>query len=247
MPIRTGKLHYPCRKCGNTFPRYGKETLCNSCFKSSIGNRTQKSRTQSKTVKKLEGRYFECKQKMDALRDNITLERWKVLSRAYKLGKKIWGSSFTVIKLARDMDMPYTTCKRCLALDRATPETWEQIKKGKISVFKVAMICAEKNYKFQDKIVDMVVKDNLSTPKISKLHIDSIEDMNKVRHELAVENGYANKYNGFYEFERWIDRGIIFLRLDKEDLPATKIQELYDKLKVLEEQSRKFRNKLGVV
>jgi len=32
MPVRNDRLHYPCRVCGNMFPRYNKETLCKDCW-----------------------------------------------------------------------------------------------------------------------------------------------------------------------------------------------------------------------
>lgn len=31
MVLRKGRLHYPCRKCGKMFPRYGKCVICDKC------------------------------------------------------------------------------------------------------------------------------------------------------------------------------------------------------------------------
>ena len=80
--------------------------------------------------------YFKQKILLDAIRDDVTLKRWKILSKAYKLGKSIWNSQFTKVKLAEDMNMPLTTVLRCLSLDKANKRTWKLIKEKKISVFK---------------------------------------------------------------------------------------------------------------
>jgi len=76
---------------------------------------------EKETLKK---KYFELKEELDNLRDDITLRRWKILSKAYKTGKKIWGQRFTRERLAHDMDTPVTTTLRCLSLDRANKRSW---------------------------------------------------------------------------------------------------------------------------
>jgi len=72
---------------------------------------------------RLEKKYFSTKKELDIIRGDETLLKWKILSKAYKLGKQIWGKKFTVVKLSEDMDLPYTTTKRCLSLDNATPKS----------------------------------------------------------------------------------------------------------------------------
>ncbi len=88
-------------------------------------------------MKRLKNKYFKAKEKLDRLRDNITLKRYKILSEAYKTGKEIWGRKFTRVKLAFDMEIPITTVLRCLALDRANDKSWEKQREGKISAFKL--------------------------------------------------------------------------------------------------------------
>lgn len=200
--------------------------------------------TRSEKDPKLEAKYRKCKQRLDLLRDDITLKRWKILSEAYKLGKKIWGNGFTVQRLAEDMEIPYTTCKRCLALDRCNKRTWKLIKEKKISVFKVAMICSEKNKTYQDEIVDAVIEDGLSTYDISSLKIDGIKDVNKERHRLAVEKGYSRQDSAAYNLDVWIDRGHQFLLLDKEQLPQSKIISIKKKLLDLSEKIKKYAEEL---
>lgn len=141
----------PCIKCEKLFQPTGKfQRLCDDCR-----NKPKKHQ--------LERSYFNNKIELDKLRDNITLKKWKILSKAYKQGKKIWGSRFTRERLAIDMDTPYTTTLRCLSLDRANKRSWKLVKEEKLSVFKLAMICQSKSITYQDEIVDMVIEDNLST------------------------------------------------------------------------------------
>lgn len=184
--------------------------------------------------------YYDCKKQLDFLRDNITLKRWEVLSKAYKIGKNIWGFQFSVQSLSDDMEIPYTTCKRCLALDRCNKRTWKLIKSKKISVFKVAMICAEKNKTYQDEIVDMVIKNNLSTYQIEDLKISNLQDINKERHRLAVEKGYSRMDSAAYNFITWINRGFQFLALKKEQLPEGKISVIKKDLIKLSEQIKLY-------
>jgi hypothetical protein len=183
--------------------------------------------------------YYSIQAQLSLLRDQITLKRWKLLSRAYKLGKKVWGRGFDVKQLAEDMEIPLTTCKRCLALDRANPRNLQLMAEGKISAFKVAMICQLKNYVFQDEIVDLVIKDNLSTYKIKTLKINNLSDINKFRHQQAVERGYSRKDSAFSNMDRWIERGFQFLALLPSSFTHSKISSLISRLKLLDDKIRK--------
>jgi len=178
-------------------------------------------------------RYFEQKKVLNEILDDITLRRWKVLSKAYKLGKEIWGRKFTRVRLAEDMDMPITTVLRCLSLDRANKKTWKLINEKKISVFKVAQICMSKNKTYQDEMVDMVIKGNLSTYQISSIRLNEFEDIAKEKHRLACEKGYSRKSSAYSNMKRWIERGKLFMLMDKSHLPKEKITEIKDDLKLL--------------
>ena len=97
-----------------------------------------------------------------------TIAKYKILQRAYELGKKI-HKTYSVQQLSIDFDVPYTTTKRVLSLERANERTWELINNGKITAFKVAQICMAINKTYQDEVVKMVIKDNLSTYDIKQL------------------------------------------------------------------------------
>jgi hypothetical protein len=181
----------------------------------------------------LKVKYFASKVELDKIRSDATLAKWKVLSKNYKLGKKIWGHHFTREKLAQDMEMPYTTCLRCLSLDKANANSWKKHKAGKISTFKLAMICHQKSINFQDELVDMVIKDNLSTYEISELRINIVEDINKERHKIAVQQGYSRKSSAAEQFQRWINRGKLFLLMKDKALTKTKQKEIKTQLKEL--------------
>lgn len=179
---------------------------------------------------------------LDKIRHDVTLEKWKVLSKAYKLGKKIWGSHFTRERLAHDMDMPMSTTLRCLALDRANKKTWKLIKSGKISSFKAAMICLTKNHKSQDKVVDFVIHNNVSTYKIKSLNIHNDEDILLEKQRLACEEGYSRKSSAYYNFNNWITRGKIFILMKRDHLPKDKLEKLDEGIINLSEQLRIYIN-----
>jgi len=222
------RLKRPCKKCGEMFLPTGEyQKQCEVC-------------RYSKHNAQLEKGYFKMKEELDEIRDNITLKKWKILSKAYSYGKKIWGFDFTREKLAFDMDMPYTTVYRCLSLNKANSRSWEFVRKKKISVFKLAMICQSKNVMYQDKIVDMVVQDNLSTYQIKSLKVNNLKDINKERHRLACENGYSRKSSAYYNFSAWVRRGKLFLLMDKEYLPDEKIDDLKSDLKDLIKRINKY-------
>lgn len=184
--------------------------------------------------------YYDSKKKLLDMRDDITLKRWKVLSKAYKLGKQVWGSRFTRERLAEDMDTPYTTVLRCLSLDRVNKRNWKLINEGKISVYKVAQICQSKNLTYQDEIVDMVIKENYSTYQIKSLKIGGLKDISKEKQRIATENGYSRKYSAYLYFNGWIERGDNFLLMDKNNLPEKKIKEIEKKLKSLVDNIDKY-------
>lgn len=182
---------------------------------------------------KLKVQYFKSKEELDIIRHNTTLVKWKILSNAYKIGKKIWKTKFTKQRLAYDMDISMTTVLRCLALDRANKKSLRLLKANKISAFKLAMICQLKSITYQDEIVDLVIKDNLSTYKIKSLKIDKLSDINKERHRLAVEIGYSRQSSAAENFQRWINRGKLFLILKEKALSKTKYIEIKEELKDL--------------
>jgi len=245
--IISDRLGRPCIRCGKRMiPTGVSHKICENCNKTNIRRKkiknqkikeredeSKENKKKDRAIERLKKKYYDKKIEIDKLRDNLTLENWKILSEAYKLGKKIWGTNFTVALLSTDMEMPYTTTKRCLSLDRATKKSWKLVEEGKLSVFKLAMICCLKNRTFQDKIVKMVIESNLSTYDITKLKINDIDDINKERHRLAVELGYSRKDSAYMNFSRWIERGKLFLLMDKEYLPETKIKLIKDDLKEL--------------
>jgi len=184
--------------------------------------------------------YFAHKKKLDELRDNITLKRWEILSKAYRLGKQIWGSRFTRARLAFDMDTPLTTTLRCLSLDRCNKRTWNLIKQKKISAFKVAQVTMSKNVTYQDEIVDMIIADNLSTTQISSLRVKNLKDINKERHRIACENGYSRKESAYIYFSKWIERGKIFMLMSKDNIIETKQEKLHSDLKTLKDMIESY-------
>ena len=155
-----------------------------------------------------------------------TLKKWKILSKAYELGKQINKGNYSVLKLSEDFEIPYTTTKRILSLNNATEKTWDMIKQGKISSFRVAQICMTKNKKYQDKVVDLVIKDKLSTTQVKKLRIDNRGDIKQARLKAALEKGFARKSTAYKSLEETLNRVNNLLSIKKEDLPESKINEM---------------------
>lgn len=205
-----------CRKCEKEFRPTGKfQKVCLKC------------NSHPDAKERLMKKYFQSKEQLDIIRSNETLSKWKILSAAYKLGKRIWGSRFTRQTLAQDMDLPYTTTLRCLSLDKANKKAWRLIRANKISAFKVAMILQSKSTTFQDEIIDLVIKENLSTCQIKSLKINNIKDINIEKLRLATEKGFARQSTAARSFETWIERGKLLLLMRKSALT----EEMYNKIK----------------
>jgi len=195
-------------------------------------------------MEELKRKYKEEKSKLDKIRSNATIEKWKILSRAYKIGRKIWGHHFSRQRLSFDMEIPLTTTLRCLALDKANKKTWKLINSDKISAFKVAQICQSRNKHYQDEIVDMVIENNMSTYNIKKMKINCFSDINKERHRLACEEGYSRKSSAYEHFNHWIIRGNMFMLIKKENLPEGKIEDLEKGLKDLKKNINNYIKKI---
>lgn len=189
--------------------------------------------------------YFATKNELDAIRSDETLLKWEILSKAYKLGKEIWGRDFTIVRLSKDMALPYTTTKRCLALDNATPRSWELLRKKKISAYKLAMVCLLKNNDYQDEIVDIVIKDNISTSKIKGLKARNMQDVNKWRHTRAVEKGYSRQDSAYRNFKNWIDRGKVFMLMPLASVGVKNKGEMLEELKLLQLKIGRYIKKHG--
>ena len=189
--------------------------------------------------------YFKSKEEIDAIRSDMTLLKWEVLSKANKLGKDIWGKKFTILKLSKDMGIPFTTVQRCLALDRATAKSWELIKRKKISSFKVAMVCQLKSHKLQDEIIAVAIKDNLSTCQLKKFRPKNIQDINTWRHESAVKKGYSRQESAYRNLNTWIQRGFIFLLMPISAIGPKYKEEILDKLVKLHSKLGAYLKKNG--
>jgi len=172
--------------------------------------------------------------------DDETIKKWKILSKAYKIGKEIYGGDFSIVKLSQHFDTPYTTVKRVLSLDRANERTWSLIKKGEISAFKVAQICMNKSIKYQDQIVDLVIAENLSTYQIKDLRIkENGLDVNTVRLEKAVQQGFTRKATAYKSYADTIKRMIRLLDIKKKDLPEKHISDIIGMLDELQNKINK--------
>lgn len=172
--------------------------------------------------------------------DNETIGKWKILSKAYKLGKDIYGQKFSVVKLSYDFDIPYTTCKRVLSLDKTNKRTWNLIHEGKISAFKVAQICMSRNIKYQDQLVDLIIKKRFSTTDIKNIRMtkDGL-DVKTARLEKAVKEGYSRKSSAFKGLKDTVYRMIKLLDIPVDEFSETNFSEMISLLDELQVKTNK--------
>jgi hypothetical protein len=191
-----------------------------------------KTYLRKKQKEKLGERYEELKKEMVAAKDQETLAKYKILNEAMKIGKKM-HRTFSELQLASDFEIGLTTVKRLLSLNRASDKTWEHIKSGKISAFKVSQICSTKNRHFQEEIVEKVIDQELSTYDIKHIRVNNIEDLNKYRFEKAIKEGYSRKNSAYKNFENAILRMKLFMSMDIVHFPRKTLPEIESRLKEL--------------
>jgi hypothetical protein len=184
--------------------------------------------------------YNKLKLEIDKQIDSETLKKYEILSKAYKLGKQIYGNMFSVAKLALDFEVPYTTTKRILALRKANSITWKKIKSGKISSFKASMVLMKKDTAFQDEMIDIVIKDKLSTYQIRSLNVKNKQDVDKQRLKVAVEKGFARANTAYSSFNNTLERIDYYLLMDINHLPKNKIPLIEEKLKELNKKINEY-------
>jgi hypothetical protein len=162
-----------------------------------------------------------------------TLKKYYILSKAHKLGKKIYGAHYSIAAMAVHFDIPYETCRRIMSLERASKKIWKKINSGELSAFKAAQICLTINKDMREEIVDTVVKDNLSTYQIKRIDLPNKGKIKKERLKISVEKGFSRQDSAYRSISDTIERMNILLESKKENFPENKIPELILKLKKL--------------
>ncbi len=201
---------------------------------------------EEKEKQKLVLAYNRLKKSMDKQRDSETLNKFKILSEALIIGKKIYGKFFTKTRLSIDFEIPYTTVSRVLSLSKANKSVWKLIEDKKISVFKVAMILQSKCITYQDEIIDMVIKNNLSTYDIKKIRVNDYKDIDKERIRVAVEKGFASQDAAYRSFGNTITRLSELCLLESKYLPKKKINKLRKDLVIVRNKIDKYVEELEV-
>lgn len=197
------------------------------------------------TKQKLLVAYNKLKAQMDSQRNSETLKKFYILKKAYSLGIKIYGRNhFSIVRLALDFEIPITTVKRVLSLSKANKRTWKLIKSKKISSFKVAMALLKKDTTYQDEIVDLIIKDKLSTYQINSLNIRKLSDIKKERLRISIDNGFARASTAYLSLKSTLDRLEELLQLDLKYLPAKKFPELKMKLEKLNQDIENYLEKI---
>jgi len=174
-----------------------------------------------------------------------TLRKYNILSQAFKIGKKIHGSYFTKQQLSKDFEIPYTTINRILSLDKANEKTWDRINSGKITSYKAAQVLMQKNVYLQDKLIEVVIEDNLSTYQIKNMKDKSLEDIKQDRLRRAVKDGFARKETALFSFNATLGKLKQLLLLKKEYLPKNKLPELRRNLVRVREMLDSYIKELG--
>jgi len=188
-------------------------------------------------------RYYELKKKMDLLRDNLTIKKYKILSEAYLIGKKELKGFFSIKILSEDFELPITTCKRILSLRKANRNTWKKmgldpktfkkVGEPKISAFKAAMVLLRRDTFFQDEMIDLVIEKNYTTYDIKNMprKFKSLDGLRKERLKAAVKKGFARRSTAYNSFSLILDRLDQMLLLKIEHIPEDKRGELIEKIR----------------
>lgn len=171
---------------------------------------------------------------------NETLRKYRILSKAYKAGKEIYGKHFNYFKLSHDFEVPYTTVKRILSLSKANFNTWNKIREGKITAFKAAQVLMSKDITYQDEIIELVIEKNLSTYDIKKIKINDYKDVEKVRLNQAVKEGFARKDVAYDSFKRTLDRLDVLLTMERKDFNDKHYAKLVKRLKEMTGDIKRF-------
>jgi len=180
-----------------------------------------------------EQEYNKLKEDYHNLIDSETLRKYHILSKAEKLSRKIYGIKYSLDRLCNDFDVPRTTAKRILSLNKANKTTWDLIKQKKISAFRVAYILSTKDTTYQDEIIKMAMEKDMSTYDIKQLRIKDYKDVEKSRLQLAIDRGFSRRFEADYKLMQGILRLNTLLELKQEDITEKnriKIKNLLIKL-----------------
>lgn len=180
--------------------------------------------------------YEKLKKEFQRIDHDETLKKYEVLSKAHKLGKKIYGAHYSIAAMSIHFEIPYTTCKRIMSLERANENTWKQIHSGKLSAFKAAQICLTKNHDKQDDIVKAVIRDNLSTYQIKKLDVKDKQEFKEQRLNMAMQKGFARESTAYNSLMETIIRLEKLLDIEKDKLPNKKMSEIIEALENLKDK-----------
>lgn len=173
------------------------------------------------------------KNKYNTIDTDETLKKYRILSKAYKIGKKIYGIHYSISAMAIHFDIPYETCRRIMSLERANKKMWSLIKEGKLSAFKAAQICLTINENVRDKIVDAVVKDNLSTYQIKRLDRPNKGQVNEERLKISIERGFSTQDAAYRSIRDTVKRMNHLLDLKKENFSERRLPEIITMLEEL--------------
>lgn len=194
---------------------------------------------KKKEENKLKIRYNDLKKKLGSIEEQETLAKYRILSEAAKIGRKIYGGYFSIARLAIDFDIPVSTAKRVLSLEKASKYAWNMIESKKIGAHKVAQILMSIKKEKQDEIIKLAIKDNLSTYQIKKIRLYK-DDVKKLRLEAAISKGFARRWNEINAFIASITRLDSFLKLNTSEYPAEKKAEVQVKLTNLKNKIEEY-------
>jgi hypothetical protein len=219
--------------------------------------------------------YFEYKELVklfNKVESDQTLKKYKILSKAYAIGKLLYEHKYSIPVLCKHFDLKFTTAKRILSLDRANERTWKLIKSGKLSAFKAAYILLTKDSKKQDEVIDYVLTHKLSVYKIksrirTRKTIEEKESSNGLlkmddseakeylgigekfsileKEKEAVDKGYYTKYKLWKSFSNKLERFNMMLDIKIDTIPEDKVDILVERLNELKQKIDKFLNDIN--
>lgn len=172
---------------------------------------------------RLKGRFEELKKELSEVSSSSTIQKYQILSEAFKIGKVLHGRDYSLARLSYDMEVPYTTAKRVMSLSKATKEQWAMIKSKRIGAHKVAQILMSVDNDLAPDVMKLAIDKGWSTSMIKKYRHGNIRD---IKLKASVEKGFADKWGAMNAVKTTTERLNQLLDLDVSSFPYDKREKL---------------------
>ena len=198
----------------------------------------QKERSEEKKdkLKKIQNRLQELKKEFHEQQSINLIREFEILNEYYQLVKSIAGR-YSIEKLAREFEIGWGRCKRIMSLTKANKRTWKLIEQGKVEPYKVSYVLERHGKQEQDEIINDAIKYNLSARTLERIRSTNLKEYKEQLKEKILEEGYTVKSNAHRQFSQTLSRMNMFLLMDIDKFPKSKLSEMYKKIERLNKKT----------